>query len=240
MRSLVLLLVLPAVAYGALIFGGANTAKRCSGVLVNGTVKDNVADPDDCTIHYVCTRPFQAKLRCRNGQHFSATEKKCTDPCTAACDTSLVCTTADPLTSNDATAATDAAAELETSSSDSSSVSASSDPVTAGGSTGGQTVPSGEDSSPSESSARNSSPTESTANTSDSSDATISDSPTPPQDSTVRGSTGTAESRADDDATTEGTTSQSVETTTAFWQTIAKHFNQPPSTIPGFSGTIKQ
>ncbi len=49
MKQFVLLLILPAVAYGALVFGGAETAKVCGDVLVNGTVKDSVPDTNDCS-----------------------------------------------------------------------------------------------------------------------------------------------------------------------------------------------
>ena len=49
MKSFALLLILPAVAYGAIIFGGADTAKRCGEALVNGTIRDNVPDPDNCS-----------------------------------------------------------------------------------------------------------------------------------------------------------------------------------------------
>lgn len=49
MKSFAVLLILPAVAYGALIFGGADTAKRCGEALVNGTVKDTVPDADNCS-----------------------------------------------------------------------------------------------------------------------------------------------------------------------------------------------
>ncbi|OQR72618.1 hypothetical protein BIW11_10270 [Tropilaelaps mercedesae] len=87
------LLVLPSVALGALVFGGTDTAKVCKSTLVNGTVKLNVPDPDDCSLYYVCTVWFQSKMACKNGNHFSAVEEKCTDPCSARCDTTLACST---------------------------------------------------------------------------------------------------------------------------------------------------
>lgn len=202
--------------------------------------------------YYVCSTWFQSKMKCKSGKHFSATEKKCLDPCEAACDATLVCTTtSEPETSTEPAAPTTTAAPV---SSDAPDANATSPTITEAEGSGATTAAgtanntsdaptkaaaavtdeSEDDGALGEKTPASSSPTTKGTTVPVDVDSTIVIDTTVPAEDTmppIPDTTGVAKA-----VTQEGST----ETSTAFWQTIAKHFNQPPSTIPGFTGSVSE
>jgi len=89
----------------ASVAGAGNTAKVCGAALSENVTSTFAADPDSCDMYHLCTSWFSCQLACPTGEHFSEVLQKCTDPCTAACDPDVVCTTTGAPTTDPATEA---------------------------------------------------------------------------------------------------------------------------------------
>lgn len=210
-------IILSSVAFGATVSGGANANKVCNDAFVDNSFLQKIPDASDCSQYYLCSSWFQSKLRCPDGKHFSAAQGDCTDPCSAGCDPTIICTTTPTPEEFIATAAqvvTKAESVDGTgyvSASDDSAVAGSDGSAAASqsfavGDIGLKTI-------------ANSAKASAVGNTYVKSEA---------EKPAIE-----TEAAASTKPVTEG-----VEAKTAFWQAIVKNFASPPTKIPGYTGAI--